>query len=523
MYGVSEELCGLIAAICESTDSCGNPRFSGQARKDFKQRVLFRNLNKPLWWLVNLVTVIELTQTKQRTGSAVLDFFWADEMNTAAKIRDKFSVPLEKNGVRVEYNENLKISYPDGEFFLFFSQLPLLVIIIEFLIYIDPDFYKRCRSLAENTSVVTVDQFSRRLQSQVGEYLGKHLQPQQQQKKCRELLEWLSDHPENFNRDTISDEVILDFWVGAADASDMDFKLYNNVAESFIDLFYVLGYNDQKFSVEQAFSIGSDIEYGEVDLERLSEVLDVYDVEHQVLSVLKEQPLSHIKFLTDKDFKLLSPLEYVGHFLNRLSLTLARMACFGKHQVSIGQYIRKDKSEYVHGLVNCIDVTTYKDYASNLLHVKHKLEKTQDCIAHILITHKHFEGAAMLVELMSEDAKKILRKKLNLENSELIADKLFEKMSQMAFQIPELNMLMRRFKGAFDSINREGFKEMPPKETIEHYVSGASVIHKAQNLIGSYVVLLKEIIEVSPSEGGIFSSDLDIYKVCFEKLYRDWL
>jgi hypothetical protein len=337
------------------------------------------------------------------------------------------------------------------------------------------------------------------------------------------LLEWLSDHPEHFNRDTISDKVILDFWTGAADASDMDFKLYNNVAESFIDLFYVLGYNDQKFSVEQAFSIGSDIEYGEVDLERLSEVLDIYDIEHQVLSVLKEQPLSHIKFLTDKDFKLLLPLEYAGCFLSRLSLTLARMACFGKHQVSIGQYIRKDKSEYVRSLVNCLDVTTYKDYARNLLHVKHKLEKTQDCIAHILITHKHFEGAAMLVELMSEDAKKILRKKLNLENSELITDKLFEKMSQMALQIPEINMLMRRFKGAFDSINREGFKEIPPKETIEHYVSGASVIHKAQNLIESYVVLLKKIIEVSPSEGGIFSSDLDIYKICFKKLYREWL
>jgi len=523
MYGVSEELSGLIAAICESTDSRGNLRFSDKTCKNFKQRVLFRNLNKPLWWLANLITVIELTQTKERTGSAVLDFFWADETNTVAKARDKFSVPLENNGVRAEYGENLKITYPDGEFSLSFSQFPLLVAIIELLIYIDLDFYKQCRSLGENPSVASIDRFSRRLQSQVGAYLGRHLQPQQQQRKCRELLEWLRERPESVDSNMISDEVILDFWVSAAEASDIDFKLYSNVAESFIDLFHILNHSDQKYSIDQALSVGSDIEHGEVDLERLGEVFDICEVENQFLSALKEPPLNNIKFLTDKDFKLLLPLEYVGQFLNHLSLTLARMACFGMHQVSISQYIRKNKSENVRSLVNCSDVTTYQNYINTLLQVKDKLEKTQDCVAHILITYKHSEGVARLVEQLPEDAKKTLRKKLKTERSEFISDKLLEKLSQMALQIPELNKLTRKFKGAFDSINREGFKEIPSEDAVEHYVSGALLAEKAQDLIANYVVILRRMINVNPHEGDIFSSDLDIYKICFKKLYREWL
>ncbi len=524
MYGVSEELASIISAICDSTDSNGNQRFSKEICDDFKFRVVSRNLNWPIWWLVNIVAAIESTQPKGHTGSATLNFFWVSENFSKSRFKDAFSGQYEANNINVEYNDKLKIVYCDGEFSLSSSQFPLIVATIELLVSLDPSIYYRFASLGEQPSVSLVDKVSKQLQSEVNQYLAEHTQPQQQQRKCRELINWINEYSgEEYDQGAIRDELILDFWTSAADTSDLDFKLYNNVAESFIDLFHVFEVSASQFHIENSLALGSDIEHGEIDLDRFKEGLIVCNDDFQFLFRLKEGPLSNIKFLSDKDLKILSSVEYAGRSVFRLSLTLARMACFGRHQVSISQFIRKDKVNKLTELVSCVGVMTYQDYIEALSQIKIKLEKTDACIVHILLTHGHIEGAVKLIQRLPEELKRVLRAKLGVDGEEDIASLLLDRSSEMALQFPDLNKLFRGYKSAYDSINREGFKHMPSIEDLEHYIVGLEIVQKAIKLIDGYITIFEKEINTDLLHGRVFNADLGVYKKGFEKLYREWL
>jgi len=516
-YGVSDTLIGLLAAVAESTGAHGR-KYGEKTVQELHRLILCRNQGMALWWLANLLAAVQATQTSTAGQSPCIQFFWVDENLTPSRIRCAFADST-TDSPKVICAEQLQITYDDGEFSLGLSKLPLLSALLELVVAIVPDFWQQLAAL-DVTRASAVSSFASHLQSEVNDYLSNHMQLQQQQRKARTILQWL-----HLNNLEIDDQSVLEFWCFAQQEKLPDFKQFNTVAESFVDLLAVLEEGGTNIAVSQALSMGMDASIGEIDPERLESAVLELRSDLTPLAKLADVPLSSIKFLTDKDRRQLSVLDTAGMGKHNLHLTLARMAVFGGAQMSISQHARKGRHDLIPDLVRCRDVPTYQDHIDSLRLLANKMYKTRLCALHVLLQLEHEESAPILVGELPEDARAQLASRLSevsLSAGDTVSYVL-AKRDELALQIPALNALLREAKAAYKSINREGFQQLPSKDMGSAYVQGIESLAAIAGATDLYVNALDQVIEKLGGSMALHAAELEIYRNSFKTLYGEWL
>ena len=103
---------------------------------------------------------------------------------------------------------------------------------------------------------------------------------------------------QNCSPNDINNSALLDFWLEqSSDKNESNFKLFSSVFKVGIELRKAISHRLEKLKFENASSLGKDKEAGEVDPDKIEEIVVAVENDTQPLRALAETPLTTIAFL----------------------------------------------------------------------------------------------------------------------------------------------------------------------------------------------------------------------------------
>ena len=524
-YGVSEELIGLFDAVATTTCAKfgggvadGELKFPRQAVSLLRRAVLCRTYGKALWELAHLVAAVAVRDGKSMDATqAVLAFFWQDGQASPAVLRHGFGEPCEHLGVSVAINESLHIEYPDGEYRISPSRYPFLAALIEFVTFIDPGIITGLSTTLSTVNAKSVDALAKLMQSRVAAFLADNMQLEHHQRKFRSIIGWLAAN--ECRGADVSDQTVLDFWLHAMDTGLDDFKRFNVVARDFFSLLALLSEGRASRHGDYAFSLGPDWDAGEIDPERLEDLVADLEAESEIFSELEKPPLDGIKFCMDPDRRVFEPIDEAGPWRSDLPLSLARMETLGAVQNRISQHLRNRSASPLQPLLSCDDAKTYGDYSRELARRREKLELTRDATLHVLHQLQHPEAAVAAAERLSAETRCAIRESLGLTEDNDVEAAPIESLSALALRHPELNAILTGWSRAFKKVNRAGFSEIPEKHQGDNYGAGLRLIELLLRRIDDFLAALDKAAATSTNGVARFVNDREIFSTVYFRMY----
>ena len=323
--GQSSELAAAFSLV-DDTDIDGEPRFSPKVCHELKKVIVCRTYTTPVLELCHLVRIADACSN----GAGYEMFFWGGGAARASAFRAQATMAGDLPLCEVDEN-GVNAFYPDGRLSVSFGRMPFLSAFMEFLItalgYETVDGALRPITEADVTAEIVSAQ-ANGLSKSIYNYLKEHLPAVQAQRKFRRLISFMEDEKgADFQLGDVDDECIMAFWErvsGEVGDGGADFKTFAAAFKAFVRLGQVLEHALDLHGLERAQPIGSDRDAGEIDPERLSELLDDVSEELNPLLALCDGPAAAIKFLNKREFEALETLFESGRTGLGMPLSLMR-------------------------------------------------------------------------------------------------------------------------------------------------------------------------------------------------------
>lgn len=532
-YGVSDELIGMFESLRETPGRAGN-KFRLEDVNAVAQSIVCRNYGKACLELSYLLSAVlqrfPPNLDPKRNFSPLLDFFWINESITPRRFRQAFDSPLTNGNIQLQIGkEFLQIAYGSSEFAISPTRVGYLAALFEFLVNVSPRIIKTAETQLAKPDVKSIKSFASDLQKLCYDYLGKQMEPAQQQRRFHFLSQWLKDKsPGVMLKDSINDETVLAFWQQVAlDEDDkLGFKLYRTVATNFISLLQALHIGTSKRESDFAMTIGYDADGGEMHPEHLDSLLGASDDDIDI-GWLAETP----KFVTKQQLLLLTSIYSATHALGKLPLSVARMWLFGNWQSELVQATRNGGPSVIKTKLNKTFDGLYAQFQQDIENLNTTLAAVRLAVWHIFIELKQDSALQTMAQLLPEAAWSDVEQLLSTLQNQVsggdeealtaqINQAFFEKLAQYRLQLPELNHLLQQAKKTYSANNKQGFKQLPEVDNLSVYEYGFETLGRCCGVLEHYHQDLCQLFSPAAVEVDKSRSDLVIFTDMFKKLYE---
>lgn len=559
-FGVSEQLIQNLQAIEETQaatgDHQGRPLYDQSAIYEMRCSILCHNYSKTIWEYSHFIAILEYLSER-----GVIDLFWAKEIVTGSRLRNWLANFNKLDWIDVGAKGSIKVQFDGREFALSPRRINLMAAWTAFLAIVDPSLIMKVSQFKQGLTKQSVDDFAKDLKSKLDQYLAPHLQAIHQQRQGRLLLTWLKEYSQN--EKLLTDESIIEFWLANAEIDGGDFKRFVTVAECGFRLQRAIQLGESQRSVDSAQSyhqdnqgndsswqidLASNImdsndyidddhsfdtdldEHGydsesahsqvNSEIEALSEGDSIFSAlmsspEVTASEQLADEPLNDIKFLTAKDLEFCIKLEEAGDGLYELPKTFIRAQIFGTQQARMTEDLRKTKGANIGVLMQCEDTESYEPWAEDLNQRVEKIKQTRDAITYILFLHQQPEALVKLIEGLSPEEQAILMKELS-KYSELPKPEALAELINDLFP-----KLVKQKESVFNKVNREGFKAIPSRKELPHYIKGDQCLSGLQLVFAEYYDALQKEATKAGNFQAIELTDKATFSKQFSALYSN--
>ena len=399
--GKSEALIEAFRAIADSTGPDGEPRYSQRVSRALARMVSCRAYGRAVFELCHLVNVADAVGEGRDRWER---FFFLPARASATAFRAHVEAALARRDWRREgfslTDEAVSAKYDGKGFAVRFARMPVLAALLEFIVA--GVGYRAVAEVLDEmltppVSEAAVGRAANALQALLYRYLAEHLPSVQHMGKFMRLLRFLRARGAG-GRVDVDDAAVLDFWREAAVEPDSDFRSYRTAFDAMVQMIRALAAADDQQAMARARPIGSDREAGEVDPERLVELLDAQaETWESPLSMLESPPADAVKFLNKAEQELVVLLLDCGPVAQRLPVSLLRAEIFGRHQGRITQALRRNAD--VAALAGAVPSENYDERLQRWRDLRQHIMRVLAAAAHVLLRESGGDG---LVTKLSE-------------------------------------------------------------------------------------------------------------------------
>ncbi|SCA56814.1 conserved hypothetical protein [Candidatus Terasakiella magnetica] len=528
--GKSGELTAVLHTMAES-EIDGEAKFSPMICREIGKLVVCRTYATPLMELSHLIVAAsELSFQKGRYEF----FFWDSGVARSSSYQSYcHHAYADYNGSTLSLSENgLTLSYPDGEFSIQYSRMPVLSALLEFLLtalgYSDIDQVLQ-NLLSEELTRKSVSEAANTLSRQLYKYLGEHLPTAQSQRKFRKILAYCND-----DVDSVDDPMILDFWQAASLEKEkgVDFKTYDSVLLTFVRAIQAVESARDLAAMRHAGSIGGDHEAGEIAPDLLSETLESVEETLSPLIELNSSPLNLVKFLNKQECANLEGLLNAGGLALRLPLSILRSDIFTKPQARLTQALRRhvEKNE-LDEIIDEGPQETYQERQITYQSMHKHIQKAIYASLHALAKARQKETVDVMLKLEPGIDFAPLAQHLIEESDEgsnvvtlqstSITQHFIEIIHDEETVGPDIAKLMVDAEQAYNGFSRKGFKEdvsQAPELSLA-FSQGADLLLDISRDIDAFLERLDNLSLAGGGWQSQFSYDRTVFSGQFSKIY----
>lgn len=559
-YGVSESFNTFIDGLRE-TPGLVDKKFRLADVNKMAQYLVCRNYGKAclelsylLWAIVNYTENSDVHHLSNNpshlspdlspkftaNNTPLLTFFWLNESITPARFRQAFKAPYKNNNIAIALNgAGLCLTLSKQPFIISPTRVGLLAVLFEIIISLTPNKLTLIEEMlqGENTDKA-VKKLSSDLQKQLYQFLSEHIVPAQQQRRFRYISQWLAlkntNNSNTTNTNLLTDETILSFWQYAAhDNSSPGYKLYASAFTDIIETHQAIQQAKQALALDNAHTIGFDIEAGEYSPDTIESLLFDNTSTIEDYAWLCNTP----KFLTKSQWRIIEPLMQKQPYVKSLPLSFARLTIFGQWQAGIVQAKRKS-GDALQEKLNEVPQQNYFTYQQELVkqtkvviqviltlaHIFYQREDSRylGCILSFLPKSVTIQVKSAVSEVMRPRSQK---DQMSLDTLDPTANEmnqtLFTQSQKVLKDSLEFNRIMQTAKVAFNGNNKDGFQHLPDVEHLDIYQDGYDALTQCQHVIQAYIAQCSKIWLTQDDCQLNYCSDISIFKGMFEKLYGE--
>ena len=368
----SDELRNQFLALRTCSKSPDQRKFSDRTCDKLAKLIVTRTYAPTVLQLCHLVEAVmrldpegDYIEFFMEANPAQLDTF-------RATLERRFDANAQDDGVEIR-GRCVAVRYPDGEFLVHFSMMPVLSALFELSINafetttLD-EIFSEMR--ASGATLSSVSRAANRTSGLLYDYLRQHLLTVQEQRKLRHMVAYMEKScGAAFGAEAIDDERVLSFWCdesAALHSYGTDFKLFGTVVRAFVLFRKLLDLGAVRVAIDRAGALGSDWEGGEIDVGSfdpeafevgpadpeeaedaevpphlrswvIGNVIDRVDDTRGPLDRLAEEPLARIKFLNAGERKELASLVESGEQGTAMPLSILRAEVFDPLQRKVSR------------------------------------------------------------------------------------------------------------------------------------------------------------------------------------------
>jgi hypothetical protein len=524
----------------------GEHKFSARDCRELEKVIKCRVYAKPINELCHLIRIAEAC-----AQGAGYEFFFLGSGPARANGFRAQAITLDKITSKnfpgfTKINAGVEACYSDGKFTVNFGRMPFLSALFNFLATaLDWDVLEKTiwQILDPEATVRTVSDQANSLNSALYNYLKIHLPPVQRQRKFHSIIKFMEDHKgKGFTLEDIDDESIFTFWKrvsGNATENNADFKTYATVFKTFVRMHQVLEFANDLQALDHAIPIGPDWNAGEINPDRLSELLEEVGEVMNPLLALKEDPAAKVKFLNQREFKALVTLFESGRIGLSLPLSVMRCETFVQGQSRITHWDRRkaDRKELKNLIQNCTKLT-YVEKKREFQDLMKHLESVLLATLHALMQQRAPEALSLILAIEPEVDLSPLKSLIvdiaedaisgenivELPTSHL-TDTVIDAAGDPARVGNDLANLTARAAKAFDGLSRTGFKKDEARDLYfqDGYVEGARQLLQVLRHMKAFTDKF-EVIDL-PAGGWVaqFDNDKSQFSNQFKVIYGEML
>ncbi|WP_135076283.1 hypothetical protein [Terasakiella sp. SH-1] len=529
--GKSNELSAVLHTMAEC-EIDGEMKFSPMVCREIGKLIVCRNYASALLELSHLI--VAASDLSIETGR--YEFFFWDSGPAQSSHFQHYCCQAEAENTCEQVSlspKGLTISYPDGEFSIQYSRMPVLSALFEFLLtalgYSDIDEILQDLLCQAPPTKKAVSDAANNLSRLLYAYLRTHLPPAQSQRKFRKILAYCENDVEN-----IDDTMILNFWQEASlnPEKGVDFKTFDSVLLTFIRVIQAIESARDLSALHNAGAIGHDHEAGEINPDLLSQTIDSVQETLSPLLQLTSSPLNQVKFLNKQEQADLEGLLSAGTLALRLPLSILRSDIFSGSQARLTQALRRHVG--TSELQNLIDEgpdETYQDRQMTYQSLRQHLERSVYASLHALATARHKDAVNVMLKLepdidFSSLAQHLIDEKEKDTNvvtlhTNAITDRFMSILHDPQAVGPKVAEMMSTSEIAYKKLSRKGFKE----DVHEHpelciaFAQGADLLLDIARDIDAFLERLDCMALAGGGWQSQFSYDRTLFNGQFSKIY----
>ncbi|MBF0368907.1 MAG: hypothetical protein HQL52_05540 [Magnetococcales bacterium] len=535
--GRSQELGNVLKGI-EELEAADGPKFTPAACRELGRLITCRIYASAILELGHLIQIARLVEG----GTRYEGLFWESGSARPGHFKHYLTSRLFNTppGLEVTFLPNgLALTYPDGAFTVTFGRMPVLSALLEFSLTalgygeLDDLFGKMLSAPPSRKGVSqTADALSRKLYA----YLGEHLPSAQNQRKLRRLIAFMEEIAgEHFAVEEVTDQAIVDFWLGESTAKSddgVDFKTFHAVFIAFANLIQSLVWAKSWQGFDHANAIGQNHELGEVepDTENLDRWLDGLTSRPNPLELLNEAPADEIKFFTQREHDFLSALLEVTEASRQVPLSVIRDGVFKEVQSRLTQALRRKISgDERQRLIDTGPVESYEERHQRLKKLRDQLQKVRLAGLHVLIQNRSPAAIDHLLPLLPDfdwsslalDFSGLTDRDGESSGQVFVVNRFLSILDQTDKVGKEPAQLASAAKKAFGSLNRQGFDGagMNQPDRVEGFTQGLAALNDLDRTLGEFLDRLQKLAQSGWETP--FKNDLKLFRAQFHLLYGD--
>lgn len=515
--GKSEALRSVFACIEQATAADGGPRYSPKVCRSLSRAIVCRTYGKMILELSYLLAAASAG------GRRFEHLFWGIDRASTFAFKAAFADIVDEGGLVRPTVNGIAISDGGAGFLIAYSRMPALTAMLEFLVtaigYADVD--EATAAFREgDMSAEKVSATAALFQRAVYAYLKAHLPPAQRQRRERDFLAFAAERARNrTSLDSIDDPVVLAYWQENALDGRIEARTYRSVFETAKRLVAALESAGARYAANQARTVGTDREAGEIDPEDVAAVAELISEEDGPLERVLTLSGDHVKFVNRAEAEILSDIPPNAGVARRLPVSVLRNGVYGARQLQISNAIRRKETD-IAMLTVPPDGDYYRDKLRHYEATLAVLEKTALAALWVLFTAGHEASCDLALALAPDLDWQALASRDGAADGNIVSLVEREALRKFLNENPdpegdEIQALLADARATFRTVNRVGFKGEPDDETI-------MAMAEAVPALLALIAAVRRFLDAEQGGrdwAGLESADGAIFSGMFKKLY----
>ena len=496
----SDNLSKILKTLSEETTSDGHLKFSGKTIRDISQAIVCRTYGKSC---LELAYLLIIASACERRGGSFLDLFYNSGVARPSAFKGYIqSCKNLPDGIRPVGN-GVVVTRETEDFTVTFGRMPYLSAFLEFLLTsigytaVHEHVSNFCGQVPSRASI---SESANGLSRCLYHYLREHLPTAHDQSKSYLLANFIKERiGQNCSPNDINNSALLDFWLEqSSDKNESNFKLFSSVFKVGIELRKAISHRLEKLKFENASSLGKDKEAGEVDPDKIEEIVVAVENDTQPLRALAETPLNTIKFLNGRETETAEEVCHGPEISVALSHSVFRNAVFGQAQNRITNALRHKR--LTCDLLQNSGSTNYLDKLKIYRDLSCSFDRSLLAVLHVLLMARRPEAIELAMairpnidfgELAEIDAQEPEWADLSLVNisAERARKRFFDYANNNSNVSNPLANLFSDARKAFSNNSRQGFNadQIDDELSVDNFADAVSSLIKVRRDLVAFV------------------------------------